>query len=181
MPQTPQQADAWFVVMTNPQSEERAEKAIEATGFTAYRPACRKQVRHNRTKEPITKIVHLFPSYVFVRLPQQAPFGRIRKCNGVSSFLGVQGKPTPVPSRLMEWLEIAEVTGAMDDVRTEKALGRAEVAVGDAVVVNEDHRWLGGAKAQVVAVHGRREVTLMLEHLAGMRPVRDSADMLKPA
>lgn len=61
------------------------------------------------------------------------------------------------------------------------AADRPVFGIGDDVFVREDHRFLGGAMAKVVAIHGRSEISLILSALAGTRPVRTAVDMLNNA
>ncbi len=73
----------WYVVMTQPNAELRAEDNLQRQGFAVYLPRYLKTRRHARKTETVTR--PLFPRYMFVSLD----LGRDRWRSVLSTF-GVQ-------------------------------------------------------------------------------------------
>ncbi|MCC7250963.1 transcription termination/antitermination NusG family protein [Hyphomicrobium sp.] len=92
----------WYVVVTQPHGEARAEENLRRQGFSVYLPRYRRTRRHARKTETVTR--PLFPRYLFVALDLARDRWRV-----VQSTFGVQGlitaagdKPREVPSTVLD-------------------------------------------------------------------------------
>ena len=102
----------WYVARTNPRCEQRAVMSLARSGFTAYCPHTYSAHLHHRSKAEIERRAPLMVGYAFVAFqPGEEHFGFARGCDGIHSFLGVQGKPISVPSGLVEALHRDEFRG----------------------------------------------------------------------
>jgi transcription elongation factor/antiterminator RfaH len=95
--------ERWFLVHTLPQKEMRAALHLGAQGFRTFLPQHMKTVRHARQLRTIR--APLFPRYLFIILN----LGRdrwlsVRSTVGVSSLVGYDDRPTPVPVGIAEAL-----------------------------------------------------------------------------
>lgn len=144
----------------------------------------RKLVRHNRSKQEFWKIRRLLPRYVFVRLPTIGAAGLVRNCDGVDSFLHVQGRPLAITADQMGRLVGIEASEEFEqDVPPPPP--RPVFALGDEVLVLEGIA--EGRKAKVVQLHGKGAVAIeleldeMLDTLWRARPIRIAVDLLEKA
>lgn len=91
----------WFLVHTQPQSEARAQMHLRAQGFRTYLPQINKTVRHARRFRNVR--APLFPRYMFLALNLSCDrWLCVRSTVGVSSLFTSAGRPTPVPSGVVE-------------------------------------------------------------------------------
>lgn len=68
----------WYVVHTQPNSEQRASVNLKRQGFETYLPLCLRNRRHARKVERVAR--PLFPNYMFVAL--DCEHDRWRSVNG---------------------------------------------------------------------------------------------------
>ncbi len=172
----------WFVVYTNINCEARAQKGLEAAGYTTFLPTLRKFIRHARQRRAVDR--PLFARYLFVGLdPSRDGWFAIRTTHGVESILGHEGMPEPVPSEIVARLRAAQIAGRFDLTRP-----RVRFQLGDRVAVD------GGPFGEFVgevatADDGKRveilhnlfgRLTRMKIDVARVRP-RDSDEMSRSA
>jgi len=117
----------WFVVQTNIKCEEKATGNLSDAGITVYYPSFKKEIVHHRTKKVVTKTYPLFRGYLFVCMPKVgADWFTLRRCEGVESVLGVEGRPIPVPAKSVEQFIAAQADLQFD--QTDKArIHRGEI------------------------------------------------------
>lgn len=89
----------WYVAITNPNCQRRAEAGLSAIGYQSFCPRLRKWVSHARTK--IAKEYPILGRYLFVEVPDGA-FGSIRSVHGIEAFVtDGSGVPAPVPNEVV--------------------------------------------------------------------------------
>lgn len=78
--------EAWYVVQTQPQAEEKARRHLINQGIMTYLPRYRRRIRHAR--QSIQVLRPLFPGYLFVRLdPSLCRWRSINGTMGVRQIL----------------------------------------------------------------------------------------------
>src|ERR1041385_189942 len=94
----------WYVVHTQPCSEDRASLRLAAQGYRVFCPRLRKTVRHARKSE--SKLVPLFPGYLFLRLDVSRDRWRaVNGTRGVIRLLAQGDVPQTVPAGIVEDLK----------------------------------------------------------------------------
>lgn len=94
----------WYVIHTQPRSEEIALKNLEAQGFEVFLPRYNRVRRHARKTEVI--LSPLFPRYIFVALDVDAErWLTVNSTRGVAYIVRLQGRPTPVPEGIIDQLK----------------------------------------------------------------------------
>jgi transcriptional antiterminator RfaH len=97
----------WYVVQTQPHAEAKANEHLQRQGFITYLPRLRKQRRHARKTEAVSR--PLFPRYMFVRIDTSCQSWHvIRSTFGVSSLVGGESGPIPVRAGVIEALRARE-------------------------------------------------------------------------
>lgn len=100
----PDNATRWYVVHTQPSSEDRASIRLAAQGYHVFYPRLRKTVRHARKSE--SKLVPFFPGYLFLRLDISRDRWRaINGTRGVIRLLAQGDVPQTVPAGIVEELQ----------------------------------------------------------------------------
>lgn len=150
---------AYYVIQTKPNRERQVTDDLRRIGLPYYYPRLLFEIVRRGKKDRIER--GLFPGYVFVGLdPVSPPLGRIHSVQGVSSLVGVDGKPFPVPTAaLMRW-EAYCCEGAKEAV---------PIVVGDFYRITEGV--MDGFMAQVVAVMSGDRVRAMVELFGGRTAV----------
>ena len=181
-----QEPKLWYVVRTNIKCEKRALAALTGAGYEAYLPLMRRDVVHHRTKKVVTKELVLFNRYLFVAQPaQNADWFRLRRCDGVETVLGANGRYLPVDARAVEAFRQAEAELEFDETRaarlrrkeigrTLKATAAMRFPVGAAIRVKTDFSRahpFGGFFGQVESVRGKGVITAMIELFGRLTPV----------
>lgn len=109
-------AGEWYVVRTNPNCEERAQKGIEALGVEVFVP--RESHFAIRSRRRVRVTYPLFRRYLFVRLDlAKQGTHAIRHTHGVHSMLtsaGGDAKLATIPARVVDLFRRAEKAGEFD-------------------------------------------------------------------
>ena len=184
----------WYVVQTNIKCEDKATGNLEDAGFTVYYPRFRKEIVHHRTKKLIVKQYPLFRGYLFVNMPVvNADWYTLRKCEGVESVLGVEGRPIPVPTKAVEDFIAAQDDQQFDDThaakvhrgevkRNRKEQVRSVFSPGKLVTINRGaFQGFSGHVAypkQGEKVKWNNRVDVMISLLSGLVPVQFPVDDL---
>lgn len=109
----------WYIAITNPNCQRRAECELAAIGYRVFWPKLKKWVSHARTK--VAKEYPILGRYIFVEIPD-GNFYRVRAVNGIETLLADQdGEPEPIPAEVVcefrerymrgEWDFVANETG----------------------------------------------------------------------
>ncbi|MCH7553324.1 MAG: hypothetical protein IIC82_04945 [Chloroflexi bacterium] len=89
--------EAWYIAKSKPQREGWLMTCLSTLGVEVFYPTMLRQRRGKRVKEPV------FPTYVFCRFDLRTPdWPSIRWAPGLNYFLGMDGRPSPVPEDLIE-------------------------------------------------------------------------------
>lgn len=100
----------WYVVHTQPNSENRAVTHLERQGFATYCPRYLKRRRHARRVE--TVVAPLFPRYLFVAVDMGTQRWRsIYSTIGVSRLVCAGDSPTAISDDLIADLKRRETGG----------------------------------------------------------------------
>jgi len=91
----------WFAVHTRARHEKKVHEALANEGITSFLPLVSKVSQWSDRR--VTVQLPLFSCYVFVRI-SPAPAARIAvlRTLGVISFVGIQGRGTPIPDSQIE-------------------------------------------------------------------------------
>lgn len=101
--------ERWFLVYTLPKREIQALMRLRVQGFKAYLPQYLRTTRHARQLR--TCRAPLFPRYLFIILDlERDRWLCVRGTIGVSSLVGCDERPLPVPQGIIEAL-IAQADG----------------------------------------------------------------------
>lgn len=109
----------WYIAITNPNCQRRAECELAALGYRVFWPKLKKWVSHARTK--IAKEYPILGRYIFVEI-MDWNFYNVRNVNGIEALLTDQdGEPAPIPDSVVwafrerymagEWDFVANETG----------------------------------------------------------------------
>jgi transcriptional antiterminator RfaH len=103
----------WFVVRTQPRTEEKAVRHLTNQGFATYLPRYQRRIRHARQNKIVLR--PLFPSYLFVYLdPDRCRWRSINGTIGVREILTSGLTPISVHKRVIEEIRAREdETGAV--------------------------------------------------------------------
>jgi hypothetical protein len=125
----------WFVVMTFTGEESAAAYELHKLGYDAYCPSKRVEKIHHRSKAVLIKTKPLMPGYLFAAQPRRigdrdvidfdAMQKRPEKHESKKLFRGVlRAKKddvfVPVPGKMVEAFQIAEMDMAFDDTEAAK-------------------------------------------------------------
>lgn len=108
---------AWYVVMTNPRCEKRAQSGLIDKGFAVYLPQYRLERisprKGRRVRETINR--NLFPRYFFVQAREGA-WPRIASTDGVQGLVCNCGRPLTVADQAIDFLLDQQNSGAFDQL-----------------------------------------------------------------
>ncbi|MBZ5705169.1 MAG: UpxY family transcription antiterminator [Acidobacteriia bacterium] len=95
------EAPNWYAVQTRSRHEKKVADEIHEKGISAFLPLVTRLHRWSDRRKEVQ--LPLFPGYVFVRTTT-APETRISvlRTPGVASFVGSQGRGTPIPDKQIE-------------------------------------------------------------------------------
>lgn len=135
----------WYIAITNPNCQRRAEAELAALGYSSFWPKLRKWVSHARTKK--AKEYPILGRYIFVEVPD-GDFWTIRNVNGVEAFVTNEtGSPQRVPAEAVyafrerymrgEWDFVANETGAFLDEKGKTMVRRNPIPLGAIVKIME--------------------------------------------
>jgi len=97
---------AWYLIYTKPQQEQRARENLERQGYVVYLPLMR--VRRRRMGRPVERVEPMFPRYLFVRLNATSDnWAPIRSTFGVTQLVRFGRDPARIPDDLVEVLQAA--------------------------------------------------------------------------
>jgi len=77
----PVREPGWYVLLAHPREEQRAAAALIGHGLKVYLPQLPKRCRAGRKMQE--RMVPMLPTYLFLRVHTQVPWGRIRGTPGI--------------------------------------------------------------------------------------------------
>ena len=92
----------WYCVQCKPRKEELVISQFGAAGVPVYRPLLLAPGRRR------TRVVPLFPSYVFVQIRSVEESVTVRYTPGVRNLLGSRDRPTPVGETIVDLIRERE-------------------------------------------------------------------------
>lgn len=140
----------WFVIVTNPQCEQKAAGELRRAGIRVYVPKRTIEKKNKRTGVVSVKHRPAWTGYLLVRFPEEMqrngiPFGVARQCQGVKDFVKWPGsdgyeRPIPFPDHLVASFMRRQRTGDYDGAkaaRTERQLKQARFVPGVTVRITQ--------------------------------------------
>jgi transcriptional antiterminator RfaH len=125
----PSSGSRWYVVHTQPHSENKAAMHLARQGFVAYLPRYSKRRRHARRIETVT--APLFPRYLFVSIDRHTQRWRsIYSTIGVSQLVSAGDDPVAVSDDVIRSLRAREDAAGL--IQLER---RPSFRIGDKVLV----------------------------------------------
>ena len=90
----------WYLLMTKPREDERAEQHLSNQGFEYFRPKLRQYSLKKGKQVMVTEA--LFPRYLFIRVDDVlGNWSKIRSTRGVSQMVRFTDMPAKVPDSLI--------------------------------------------------------------------------------
>ena len=115
----------WYVANTHPKAEIRALWHLRNQDFDAYLPSYRRQRRHARKVEMVSR--PLFPSYLFIAMDLTATRWRsIRSTVGIRHLISNGDMPAPVPEGVVEDIRAREDDDGLVPVPTAPPFSQGE-------------------------------------------------------
>ncbi|QWG25111.1 transcriptional activator RfaH [Bradyrhizobium sediminis] len=170
---SPVALDAWYVVQTQINAEEKAARNLMRQGFEIYLPRYLKRRSHARKIENVA--APLFPRYLFVRIDMTTQRWRsVQSTFGVSHLVLNGPDPAPVAQQVLHLLQTRE-----DESGYVKLDQRPKFALGGKV------RVLAGAFAENLGLFDgladRDRIAILLDLLGRKVRVSIGADMVAAA
>lgn len=152
----------WYLVRSATRQEHRAVASLKEAKFEAYYPKLTRWERIGRYQRRDIRQSALFPSYVFVQIPDGC-FATVEAADGVSGVLRYMARdgvfrPRQIPHDLVSELQEAEAAGAFD--RTMDHYDDGKPKPGDRMRVKSGGWW--GHIATIKGMHGPHRVKVLL-------------------
>lgn len=166
----------WFLVHAKTSHEKRAQAHLARQDFTTFLPEICRTIRHARRAQ--TKLVPLFPGYLFVQLdPGRDRWRAIDGTIGVLRLVKAGGAPLPAPLGLVEtMLEARDEAGAIDLSRSRH--DKSGLTKGEAV------RILSGPFAELLGeidrLPGPERVRVLIKLMGATIPLELSQKQVQP-
>lgn len=97
----------WYVVNTQPNSEEKARLNLARQGFRPYLPRYKKFITHARRRELVKR--PLFPGYLFVDMDVElCAWRKINSTFGVYGLITQDNRPAAIPNAVVEEIQAHE-------------------------------------------------------------------------
>ena len=94
------QSRSWYLVVTKPQSEFKAQENLLRQGYETYLPLV--QTSHRRNGKNIKRTNAFFPRYLFIHLDKETDdWSPIRSTIGVAGMVRFGGLPAVVPENMI--------------------------------------------------------------------------------
>jgi transcription antitermination factor NusG len=111
---------SWYIAITNPNCQRRAENELAALGYASFWPKLRRWVSHARVK--VAKEYPVLGRYMFVEVPD-GNFWKIRNVNGIEALITNQdGAPLSIPWQVVWGFRERYLQGEWDFVINETGL-----------------------------------------------------------
>lgn len=95
---------SWYLVVTKPQSEFKAQENLLRQGYKTYLPLI--QISRRRNGKNINRTEALFPRYLFISLDKETDnWSPIRSTIGITGMVRFGGMPAAVPENLINNLK----------------------------------------------------------------------------
>ena len=93
----------WYLIQFKPNSHRLAERNLLRQGFETFLPM--QKITRRKVSRFVSDLKPLFPGYMFVSVNSDlAPWRTINNTIGVSKIVSFEGKPKPLPLKLISGL-----------------------------------------------------------------------------
>jgi transcriptional antiterminator NusG len=153
---------SWFAVQTKPRHEKRVAAELAEKGITVFLPLV--SALHQWTDRTREVMLPLFTNYAFVRIGEEPnPRVSVLRTNGVVGFVGMQGRPVPIPD---------EQINAVQTILRERIPFSLHpfLSVGRKVRIRGG--CLDGIQGVILAMNGDQSLIVSIESIQGSIAVR---------
>ena len=147
----------WYVVLTTPRQEDRANEHLLAQGFKAYCPTL--EIEKIQRGKRVTVEEPLFPGYIFVESSEGVPTHTIRSTRGARGLLMFGSEIAKVSSMLIAEIKLGLISEKVD----EDGQGKPLLKQGDKVEIQEGP--FAGLEAIFHEYDGDKRVIVLLNLL----------------
>lgn len=95
-------AGAWYAVEAKPHKADLVVANLRHQGIVHYQPRLEIPGRHR------TRVVPLFPGYLFARMESVSDSVRVRYTPGVRRLVGSTNRPTPISEEVVDFIRARE-------------------------------------------------------------------------
>lgn len=102
---TEQKIRIWIAAYTTPNAELDVREGVQALGYPVLVPTGMIEAKHARQTMLVERPV--FPRYAFIGVPEERSWYPLKTIRGVAGILCANGKPRPIPDKLVRLLRAA--------------------------------------------------------------------------
>ena len=163
---------SWYLVVTKPQSEFKAQENLIRQGYETYLPLVQNSRRRNGKN--INRTESLFPRYLFIHLDKETDnWAPIRSTIGVAGLVRFGGMPAVVPEKMVTSLKTNEDEFGL------QLIEKKELKQGDKVEIIDGP--FEGYKAIYQKMKSTERVSVLLDIVGKNTQVTLSVDVLEIA
>ena len=163
----------WYLLLTKPREDERAQQHLENQGYDIFRPLIR-QFKIKKGKQVAT-LEPLFPRYIFIRLDEVlSNWAKLRSTRGVAQLVRFADMPAMVPETIINTLKNQCQEGNILDVTLDEPF---VFRPGDNVEITEGS--FRGIRAIIKEQVGEDRVLLFLTLLGKEQELELSLSQIK--
>lgn len=145
---------SWYLIVTKPQSEFKAQENLLRQGYETYLPQV--QTSRRRNGKNIKRTEAFFPRYLFIHLDKETDnWSPIRSTIGVAGMVRFGGMPAVVPENMITNLKSNENEFGL------QSLEKKELKLGDKVDIIDGP--FEGYKAVYQKMKGAERVSVLLD------------------
>jgi transcription antitermination factor NusG len=153
---------SWFAVQTKPRHEKRVAAELAEKGITVFLPLV--SALHQSTDRRREVTLPLFTNYTFVRIDgERNPRVSVLRTNGVVGFVGMQGRPVPIPDEQINAVQTILREGIPFSLHPFLNVGRKVRIRGGC---------LDGIQGVILAMNGDQSLIVSIESIQGSLAVR---------
>lgn len=124
------QKRSWYLVVTKPQSEFKAQENLSRQGYETYIPLV--QTSRRRNEKNVKRTEAFFPRYLFIHLDKENDnWSPIRSTIGVAGLVRFGGMPAVVPEKMIANLKNNENEFGLQSVEEKEFKQGDKVAIID--------------------------------------------------
>ena len=148
------QTRSWYLVVTKPQSEFKAQENLQRQGYETYLPLV--QTSRRRNGKHIKRTEVFFPRYIFISLDKENDnWAPIRSTIGVAGMVRFGGMPAVVPDVLIENMKNNQDEFGLQVIQ------KKELLIGDSVEIIDGP--FAGHKAIYQGMKSSERVSVLLD------------------
>src|SRR5450631_475260 len=153
---------SWFAVQTKPRHEKRVAAELAEKGITVFLPLV--SALHQWTDRRREVRLPLFTNYTFVRIGgERNRRVSVLQTNGVVGFVGMQGRPVPIPDEQIHAVQTILREGIPFSLHPFLNVGRKVRIRGGC---------LDGIQGVILALNGDQSLIVSIESIQGSLAVR---------